>query len=148
MILYLLLPTVFSECMIYKEHNPAFYCDDIVTWPVSAKVESEAFERSQSAFKLYYNLKTKYLSEEDPKPTLECLAVAREFYCAYSYPYCTDSEEERGVCEFLCDIWKDRCPDEYDDKNFILCNNSESKNCSYGNWAVYSSLLIALMILT
>lgn len=73
------------------------------------------------------------------EPTLDCLAIAQEFYCAYSFPYCTDTEPNRGVCNFLCDLWKNRCPAEpYD----LYCGNNESTKCS--NAADY---LVGMLIL-
>ena len=137
MALLILLPVVvFSECVDYTANNPAFYCDDIVTWSVSKEVQEDNFNRSNDAFKLYYDLKTKYLARADSSddPKLECLAVAREFFCAYKFPYCTTDEPERGVCEFLCDIWRDRCPGE---EYKTYCENSETERCS-------SSLLLEL----
>lgn len=78
-----LLPAVFADCVGYEKNNPEFYCDDLILWDVSNKVWDERWERNKGAYALYFDLKTRYEQEEDNSPSLECLAIAREFYCAY-----------------------------------------------------------------
>ena len=134
-----------SACSDYEPNNPAFYCDDIVHWPVSSSVQSSAWALNKKAYSLYFDLKTRYLDKNDTNsPSLSCLAVARQFYCAYSFPYCKDdvNEPERGVCTFLCDIWKNRCPDEpYN----IYCKNKASTDCSFSVFLSIAGFLLMVI---
>lgn len=144
--IFIVVPLVFvSACSDYEANNPAFYCDDIVHWPVSSSVQSSAWTLNKKAYSLYFDLKTRYLDKNDTNaPSLSCLAVARQFYCAYSFPYCKDSvnEPERGVCTFLCDIWKNRCPDEpYD----IFCKNKASTDCSFSVLLSFAGFLLMVI---
>ena len=130
--LYLL--SLSSSCSDYEPNNPRFYCDDIVKWQVSAEVQEGAWALNKQAYSLYYNLKTRYVENSNSSaPSLSCLAVAREFFCAYSFPYCKDeiNDPKRGVCTFLCDIFKKRCPHEDHD---TYCKNSKSTECSYAGF--------------
>lgn len=134
-----------SACSDYVANNPAFYCDDIVQWPVSSRVQSNAWTLNKQAYSLYFDLKTRYLDNNDTNaPSLSCLAVARQFFCAYSFPYCKDdiNESERGVCSFLCDIWKNRCPDEpYD----LYCKNKASTDCSFSVYLKFLGVLLLVI---
>ena len=125
-----------GACKDYEANNPRFYCDDIVKWQVSSETQESAWALNKKAYSLYYDLKTRYVENSNSSaPSLSCLAVAREFFCAYSFPYCKDeiNDPERGVCTFLCDIFKKRCPDEPHD---TYCKNSRSTDCSYSGMLV------------
>ena len=137
------IPLALSDCIEYEKNNPEFYCDDLILWDVSNNVWDARWERNKEAYRLYYDLKTRYELDEDKSPDLECLAIAREFYCAYQFPYCHDTEEERGICDFLCELWDSRCPDEEYDQ---FCKNSESQKCSWGG-LVGISWIVAVMSL-
>mmetsp|Transcript_23668 Transcript_23668/g.41926 ORF Transcript_23668/g.41926 Transcript_23668/m.41926 type:complete len:141 (+) Transcript_23668:1812-2234(+) len=125
--IWLLLTTVLA-CVEYEENDPPLYCEDIITWDVSPDVWKTRFERNNQALQYYYYMRDRYNSDEENKPSKDCLAIAREFFCSYTFPYC-DSEDdpERGVCDFLCDIFEDRCPDE---DSSVFCDTSESSQCS------------------
>jgi hypothetical protein len=100
----------------------------MITWDVSDEVWKTRFDRNNQALNHYYNMRDRYNSDDSDKPTLDCLAISREFFCAYSFPYCdSDDDPERGVCSFLCDIFEARCPDE-DSSPF--CESSEGSRCS------------------
>ena len=92
---------------------------------------------------LYFTLKEKYLAGNS---TTDCLAVAREFYCAYSYPYCLDdvNDPHRGVCQNLCSIWASRCPNE---EYNLFCENAPTTDCSKAQYFIIS-ILLALMLLS
>lgn len=53
----ILLHQVLSACIKYTPNNPQFYCDDIVSWPVSDEVWENRFEQNRQALELYRNLK-------------------------------------------------------------------------------------------
>lgn len=140
---FLLLSPALS-CKDYEANNPRFYCDDIVKWQVSTDTQENAWALNKQAYSLYYDLKTRYVENSNSSaPSLSCLAVAREFFCAYSFPYCKDeiNDSKRGVCTFLCDIFKKRCPDEDHEK---YCKNSKSTDCSYSR--VLSAGLAAVLL--
>lgn len=102
----------------------------MLTWDVSPAVWRTRFERNNQALQYYYYMRDRYNSNEANKPSKDCLAIAREFFCAYSFPYCdSDDDPERGVCSFLCDIFESRCPDE---DSSVYCDNSENSRCSSG----------------
>ncbi|OMJ82534.1 hypothetical protein SteCoe_16765 [Stentor coeruleus] len=142
--LFLLLIVTSSACEVYEPNNPNYYCDDIVRWPVAVDVQENAWALNKKAYSLYYDLKTRYLESNDTNaPSLSCLAVAREFFCAYSFPFCLDdvNEPKRGVCSFFCDIWATRCPnEEYD----LYCKNKASTDCSF-SVALMTSVIVYLL---
>jgi hypothetical protein len=144
-LVFLLLMIFTHGCKKYETNNPRFYCDDIVKWKVSTETQENAWSLNKQAYSLYYDLKTRYVENKNSSaPSLSCLAVAREFFCAYSFPYCKDevNDPNRGVCTFLCDIFKKRCPDEDHHK---YCKNSKSQDCSFGKYFVLG-LLFALIL--
>lgn len=134
-----------EACATYEPNNPAYYCDDIVLWPVATDIQENAWTYTKKAFSLYHDLKTRYLEGSANSPSLSCLAVAREFYCAYSFPYCADdiNESKRGVCSFLCQIWKDRCPNE-DYETF--CANSVGTQCSFSEFLIITMAVGLLLV--
>lgn len=128
----------YAACYDYQANNPPLYCDNQVSWSISDTLDP--WVQSHQAFQHYHRLKESYLAQNDSSPTLDCLAIAQQFYCAYEFPYC-DSEEEptRGVCSFLCDLYKTRCPaDDYD----YFCANREDIKCSFSLYFALSSLLL------
>lgn len=49
-------------------------------------------------------------------------------FCAWSYPYCEDDKEDPAVCEFVCDLWIERCKNE--DKTYDkICKSIRDKKC-------------------
>lgn len=138
-----LFSLVYSKCVEYEASNPPYYCEDIVTWDVSEAIYEDRWNLNKQAYQLYYTLKTKYEDLDSADPTLNCLAVARKFYCSYNFPYCTDDEDERGVCDFLCDIWETRCPKEEYKK---YCKNSESSRCSWSKELSMIGILIIMIV--
>ena len=144
MILALLLGLAASQCVEYQKNYPSYYCDDFLDWEVSSAVYEERWQRNKEAYERYFDLKTRYLNKGDEDhPKLECLAIARKFYCAYSFPYCTHDEPQRGICEFLCELWKDRCPEEdYE----AFCASKESEKCSFSNALGILALLILIFL--
>jgi hypothetical protein len=138
-----LITYVASTCIEYEPNNPPYYCEDIITWHVSQAVWDNRWSLNKQAYQLYFELKNKYELKEDDSPSLECLAVARKFYCSYSFPYCTVDEEERGVCDFLCDIWEKRCPDEEYER---FCKDSESSRCSWAGMLSFVSMLLVIIV--
>ena len=144
MLFFIFLVIGCRSCASYNGGNPAFYCDSIILWPVASDIQANAWELNKEAYQLYYAVKTKYLNESDPfAPTLACLAVAREFFCAYKFPYCKDdiNYPHNGVCTNLCNIYKKRCPyEEFD----LYCSNSPSSFCSFGSIIIIS--LVSLLL--
>ena len=128
---------VAATCDQYSAQDPPLYCDNQVTWTISHDLDP--WTQSHKAYQLYYNMKVRYLAQDADSPSLDCLAIAQEFYCAYSFPYCdTDADPSRGVCSFLCALYRDRCPGEpYD----FFCNNTQSTKCASGR-----DMLVGLII--
>ncbi|CAG9331138.1 unnamed protein product [Blepharisma stoltei] len=141
LIIPLLVFEALSACVDYPSSDPPLYCDSVVTWPVSDTIANNVFEQNRYAMELYRNLKQRYLDLSTKDPTLDCLAVAYQFYCSHAFPYCTDTEPTRGVCHFLCAIWKDRCPKE---PHAFFCSNNETSHCSNAVSLMSSLLLIYL----
>ena len=76
-----------------------------------------------AAFDRYTELYSDHLAD-DEYVEKECLGISHQVLCAYYFPFCKDNDEpERGVCDFLCDAWGERCPDD-DWQN--ICEDSES----------------------
>ena len=73
---------------------------------------------------MYRTLLSKWRNKAnaDDDPTNDCLAIAREVYCAYSIPNCKDQDNviipsslivlqvAMPLCKWICDLWSDRCP--------------------------------------
>lgn len=122
----LCLTLVTATCYTYEAQDPPLYCDNQVTWSIADTLDP--WTQSHRAFQLYHKMKEAYLAANDTSPSIDCLAIAQKFYCAYAFPYCdSDSEPSRGICTFLCDLYSSRCPaDDYD----FFCSTSESTRCS------------------
>ena len=64
-------------------------------------------------------------------PDNDCLAIARYVICAYHFPSCTDKDEvETPVCDWVCELFKRRCPNERTLQDKLCSLSSERKTCS------------------
>jgi hypothetical protein len=136
-----------NACATYQSNNPAFYCDNIVVWPVASDIQNNAWNLSKQAYVMYYNLKNKYLDPNQTNPpSLNCLAVAQQMYCAYMFPYCLDdvNQPHRGVCANYCGIWANRCP--YEDYA-TFCTNPPTTFCSDSPYLLISMFIFTLLLI-
>lgn len=143
MTLKVLLPVVTflrasATCYEYQARDPPLYCDNQVSWSVSDTLDP--WVQSHNAFQRYHRLKEAYLASEGSSPTVDCLAIAQQFYCAFEFPYC-DSEQDsrRGVCSFLCELYQQRCPaEDYD----YFCAAKEDVKCSLSRYFALGGLML------
>lgn len=57
--------------------------------------------------------KAKPAGSEEEHPMNDCLAIARDVFCAYNMPRCDSPQKSRQpLCTFMCDLWLERCPME------------------------------------
>jgi len=127
-----------ATCYDYQARDPPLYCDNQVTWSISDTLDP--WVQSHQAFQHYHRLKEAYLASNGTSPTVDCLAIAQQFYCAHQFPYC-DSEQEpsRGVCSFLCELYKLRCPaEDYD----YFCATKEDVKCSFSRYFALFGLML------
>ncbi|CAI2381010.1 unnamed protein product [Moneuplotes crassus] len=140
-----ILMTLLS-CVVYKANaqialtepvcydtnlDPEDYCYGSVSWNMSVAVFNERVTRNKLALSDYSLLLSKWQANEDrstENPTSDCLAIARDIYCAYRIPSCGgEGKEEMPICGFMCTLFKRRCPDE----NHDLCSKTSDKStCS------------------
>ncbi|KRX06427.1 hypothetical protein PPERSA_05040 [Pseudocohnilembus persalinus] len=138
------------------------YCGSLMTtnWKISEEkynnyqtYDAEALANYKTLYQKWKNYGEGTGDTTFDGPGNDCLGIGRALYCAYSFPYCEDGQDKPGVCDFLCDLWKYRCPDE-DEEYDKLCANKRGKNCADGQilqmgqqFKIYLIILLAYLIL-
>lgn len=97
-----------NPCWTLPLKNTDLFCYGVVTWPISESVFRRHEELDQLAKRDYQVLMEKWEKEgsTSKNPTNDCLAISRDFFCAYYIPKCGDAERlEEPLCTFYCDLF-------------------------------------------
>lgn len=126
----------------------------MIRWPITEDT-ARTYEQSDTTAKnLYKKLYDRYKAQKNQELNVDCLGIARYIFCAYANPTCipanktsgsVGSNQGKGVCKWLCDLWMVRCPSEFELYGTV-CSRIEESNCSNGVRLVVLMFVLLLIL--
>ncbi|TNV85264.1 hypothetical protein FGO68_gene15235 [Halteria grandinella] len=146
------LPPQWQSCWNVELDDETLFCYGAVHWPITYELYKNAGDYDAKAKSDYKQLLSKWretqLNTQLTDPSNDCLAISRDFYCAYYFPKCADDQNQATpMCDYLCAIWLLRCPLE--SQSYCVVQSSE-KTCSLSiqnGWRGYLTLFFMLLLI-
>jgi len=117
-----------------SQFNTSFYCQtDVILYPVSNYTLSHFQQLHNAAQNFYMQVANRWWMKQysgNAEPDNDCIGIARQVVCAYTFSAFEDVGDVNAICGWLCDLWAIRCPTEVDMYNMMCFNARRDGYCT------------------